>query len=83
MPDWPWCPANGTHWLTCPTSETVTTSCALACAILHRGSQAPDLSERNEIVRAVNDFLYLLDWLHGHEWAFDHLTPETSAAFDG
>jgi hypothetical protein len=29
----------------------------------------------------IREFLYLLDWLRGQEWAFDYLTDVTQAEF--
>jgi hypothetical protein len=49
--------------------------------IVHRGVDAPGEEKVAEVLAAVNDFLYLLDWLAGHQWAYGWLTTETQAAF--
>ena len=51
-------------------------------AIVHRGDVSPGAIELNDSIRAVNDFLFLLDWLSGHEWAFDHMADGTRACWD-
>ena len=49
--------------------------------IIHQGIDPPDEERLADVLVAVNDLLYLLDWLGGHSWAFKHLRPETQAAF--
>lgn len=45
--------------------------------IVHRGLDAPDEKELEELLEAVNDFLYALDWLAGHKWAFGRMRTQT------
>jgi hypothetical protein len=51
--------------------------------IVHRGeakeTYTPD--QMAKFLLAVNDFLYLLDWFGGNDWAFDRLQEETKAAY--
>jgi hypothetical protein len=49
--------------------------------VVHRGAPPPGREAVTEILASVNDFLYLLDWFAGHEWAFHHLRPETRRAW--
>jgi hypothetical protein len=45
--------------------------------IVHRGLDAPDEEDLRELIETVNDFLYALDWLAGHKWAFGRMREET------
>jgi hypothetical protein len=51
--------------------------------VAHRGAPAPDASELEEVLTAVADLLYLLDWLSGESWAInciqEHLRVEWDA----
>lgn len=50
--------------------------------IVHRGATPPSVAEVEATLADVNDFLYMLDWFGGNEWAFDHLRSETQSAWD-
>jgi hypothetical protein len=50
--------------------------------IVHRGVDAPGEEDVAEMLAAVNDLLYLLDWFADHGWAYQWLQEETRAAFD-
>jgi hypothetical protein len=49
--------------------------------IVHRGAPAPTALELTEALDAVNDFLYMLDWFGGYEWAFGLMRDETRGAW--
>jgi hypothetical protein len=45
--------------------------------VVHRGIAPPEPNELNEMLAAVNDFLYALDWLSGHSWALTNMREAT------
>ena len=52
--------------------------------IVHGASDAPStLTELEEVLAATNDFLYLLDWLAGNDWAFRNIRDEIRAEWEG
>lgn len=49
--------------------------------IVHQGSNVPSRDEMVELLWAVNDFLYLLDWAAGEDWAWLHVRAGTRVAW--
>lgn len=49
--------------------------------VVHRGAGDYPPEQLAELLVAVNDLLYLLDWFGGKEWAFTHLQKETQQAY--
>jgi hypothetical protein len=49
--------------------------------VVHQAEAGFDERRLAELLVVVNDFLYLLDWFTGHEWAFGHLLEETEQAY--
>lgn len=49
--------------------------------VVHAGENPPSEEALAQIFVAVNDFLYLLDWFAGNEWAFRHLQEQTKLAY--
>lgn len=49
--------------------------------LVHRGEPPPAEEVVAEILAAVNDLLYLLDWFQGHAWAFGRLSDQTQAVY--
>jgi hypothetical protein len=45
--------------------------------IAHVGDTVPDYDTVEEILRAVKDVLWLLDYYRGYAWALEHLSPTT------
>ncbi len=45
----------------------------------HAGASAPSVDDVEEILRAVHDVLWLVDYYSGSLWALDFLRPETRA----
>jgi len=46
--------------------------------LVHGREENVDPKQLNEILIAVRDLLYLLDFYRGHDWALDRLTPEVA-----
>jgi len=52
--------------------------------LMHRRGEAPPTDrELTELLRWVNDLLYLLDWFSGEEWALLWVGEEIKAAYAG
>jgi hypothetical protein len=49
--------------------------------ISHQGTVNPGRDDLVELLHSVNDFLYLLDWFSGEEWAWTHVREETRRAW--
>jgi hypothetical protein len=49
--------------------------------VVHQAEAGFDEQRLAKLLVVVNDFLYLLDWFTGHEWAFGHLQEETEQAY--
>jgi hypothetical protein len=47
--------------------------------IVHRGVDPPSTDELEELLAAVDEFLYTLDWVSGHDWAERWLPAELRA----
>jgi len=45
--------------------------------IAHKGAPPPCSAELIEILTAVHDLLYILDYYCGHEWALEYLSKQT------
>jgi len=44
--------------------------------VVHFGEHGPDDVELEQLLTAVNDLLYILDWLAGEEWALEPVSDE-------
>ena len=49
--------------------------------IVHVGKEPPDRQELKEILRAVEDFLWMCDLYSGYTWAAEHISYETRLAW--
>jgi hypothetical protein len=49
--------------------------------LVHAGQPPPRWDELEEMLRAVNDFLWICDLYQGHEWAAKHISHETQKAW--
>jgi hypothetical protein len=47
--------------------------------IAHTGADNPIDDDLRELLEAVRDALYLLDYLGGRDWALEHIRPDTAA----
>lgn len=50
--------------------------------LVHAGEPPPSLDELEEMLRAVNDFLWICDVYQGHDWAARYITIETQRAWE-
>ena len=50
--------------------------------VVHQGVDGPDPERLAAFLAATNDFLYLLDWFAGHNWAWRRLRQQTRAAYE-
>jgi len=50
--------------------------------IVHAREPPPSEEELASLLAAINDFLYTLDWLAGHEWGFNRIREEIRAEWD-
>jgi hypothetical protein len=46
----------------------------------HAGNTNPSIEDVDEILQAVHDLLWLIDFYSGSEWALEYLRPDTSAS---
>ena len=60
--------------------ESVKKGVTIRNALAHAGASAPSVETVEEILRAVHDVLWLVDYYSGSQWALDFLRPETRAA---
>ncbi|MFZ0769816.1 MAG: hypothetical protein WCA49_22090 [Candidatus Sulfotelmatobacter sp.] len=68
----------------CPPSKVVKTldrAFTYRNHLVHAGKAAPHLSELEEILKAVNDFLWICDVYEGYVWASTHISLETRIAW--
>jgi hypothetical protein len=63
-----------------PVLDALLKGVTLRNELAHAGGQGPASRTVEEILRAVHDLLWLLDYYSGHEWALDHLRPEARSA---
>ena len=42
--------------------------------IVHLGCQAPSMESTDNILSAVQDVLWILDYCCGHDWAFNYIS---------
>lgn len=50
--------------------------------LVHAGKAPPHRQDLEEMLRAVNDFLYICDVYIGHVWAAEHISVETRSAWE-
>lgn len=48
--------------------------------MVHQGVDPPDSEEVGQLLAAVDEFLYMLDWASGHRWAELYIPPELKAS---
>jgi hypothetical protein len=44
--------------------------------IVHQGTDPPEPEQVDQLLHAVDEFLYMLDWASGHQWAARYLPEE-------
>lgn len=59
--------------------ETLRKGVTIRNQLSHAGTLNPSIEEVEEILRAVHDLLWLIDFYSGSEWALGFLRPETRA----
>jgi hypothetical protein len=49
--------------------------------LVHAGEPPPKWDELEEMLLAINDFLWICDLYQGHEWAANHISISTQTAW--